>query len=303
MTATEEDLQAQRRKRLGLLWMLLATVCFVCMAGFVKTLREDGLATTEVMFWRMVPGLAWVLVELRLRGQSLRPKAPRPVLLRSLAGLGAMAGYFYALRALTMIENAVLHLLQPVFVAVLAPLILDERLRRSALFALAMAMVGALIVIRPDQAWRAQLPLWPMLAGASAALLSALAHIMVRRATSKDTPELVVFWFTVFASVAALITGLARGEFLAGLPDGLELGPAVAKIAGMASFGLAGQLLMTRAYGRTAAPVVAIVAYASIPASIVVDLLVWGVRPGLGEALGSLLMILAGAVLVRGRGL
>jgi drug/metabolite transporter (DMT)-like permease len=58
---------------------------------------------------------------------------------------------------------------------------------------------------------------------------------------------------------------------------------------------------MTRAYGRAAAPVVAIVGYASIPLSILFDL-AWGVRPGVDEAAGSLLMIVAGVMLVRGRG-
>lgn len=290
----------EARGRLGLLWMLLATTCFVGMAAFVKVLREDGLTTSEVMFWRMAPGLAWVWVELRVRRQRLWPKRPGPIVLRSFAGLTAMGCYFYALRALTLIENAVLHLLQPVLIAVLSPMILGERLRRSAVYALVIALLGALIVIRPDQAWRARVPLLPMAVGATAALFSALAHIMVRKATARDSPELVVFWFTVVVTVSTLVTGVVRGAFLAGLPMGLELAEATWKVCAMAGLGLAGQLLMTRAYGRAAAPVVAIVAYASIPASILLDL-AWGVRPGLDEAVGSLLMIAAGVVLVRGR--
>ncbi|PRQ01345.1 EamA-like transporter family protein [Enhygromyxa salina] len=285
---------SERSSKLGLLWMLLGTGCFVGMAAFVKALREDGLTTSEVMFWRTAPGLVWILVELRVRGQALRPNAPGPVILRSLAGLGAMAGYFYALRALTLIENTVLSLLQPVLVAVLSPTILGERLDPRALVALIVAVLGALVVLRPDEAWRANLPLLPIAAGAISALLSALAHIMVRKATAKDSPELVVLWFTVTVSVGALMIGLARGEFLE-LPPGV-----IWKIAGMAGFGLAGQLLMTRAYGRMAAPMVAVVAYAAIPLSMLVDL-AWGVRPGINDALGSLLMVIAGVALVRSR--
>jgi drug/metabolite transporter (DMT)-like permease len=291
----------ERSARLGLLWMLLGTACFVGMAAFVKVLREDGLTTSEVMFWRTAPGLVWIVVELRLRGQGLRPNVVAPVVLRSVAGLAAMAGYFYALRALTMIENAVLSLLQPVLVAVLAPTLLGERLQRRALVALAVALFGAIVVIRPDQAWRANVPMLPIAAGIMAALFSALAHIMVRKATARDSPELVVFWFTVTVTVASLVTGIARGEFLEGLPHALELGEAAWKIAAMAGFGLAGQLLMTRAYGRMVAPMVAVVAYAAIPISMLVDL-AWGVRPGVDQAVGSLLMVVAGAVLVRGRG-
>lgn len=298
--AQEGGEDSRAHGRLGLLWMLLGTSCFVGMAALVKVLREAGLTTNEVMFWRMGPGLVWVVVEMWIRGQRLRPSAPAPIVWRSLAGLGAMTCYFYALRALTLIENTVLHLLQPVFVAVLAPLVLRERLQKQAVIALVVALTGALIVIRPDRAWRADVPLLPFVAGASAALFSALAHMMVRKATAKDSPERVVFWFTVTVTAATFIIGLARGEFRSGLPEGLELGQACWTIAAMAGFGLAGQLLMTRAYGRASAPRVAIVAYASIPLSILADL-AWGVVPGVDAALGSLAMIFAGVLLVRAR--
>jgi drug/metabolite transporter (DMT)-like permease len=286
--------------KLGLVWMLVATVCFVVMTVFVKLLREDGLSTHEVMFWRVAPGLPWVWMELRLRKQTLWPNAPGPTIARSLYGLGAMACYFYALRALSVIEYTVLTLLQPVLIAMLSPALLDERLQRNAVVAMCVAIVGALVVLQPDPTGPVRFEVLPIAIGTLATLFSALAHINVRKATAYDSPERVVFWFAVVTSTLALVMGLASGDFLGGLPAGLELGPAVLKIAGAAGFGLAGQLFMTRAYGRAAAPIVAIMAYASIPASIVVDLLVWELRPGVAEVAGSVLMIGAGVLLMRG---
>nr|WP_275943107.1 DMT family transporter [Pseudenhygromyxa sp. WMMC2535] len=280
--------------------MLLATCCFIAMASFVKLLREDGLSTTQVMFWRMAPALPLVWLEMRRRGQRLRPTAAGPILWRSLFGIGAMACYFYALRALSMVENAVLSLLQPVFVAVLAPLVLDERLRRSAIFALGLGVLGSLVALRPDQALSRDVPLLPMLVGVGAALCSACAHMMVRKASATDSAERVVFWFTAVCTFGVLALGLARGEFF-GLPEGLALLPAIGKIAGTALFGLSGQVLMTRAYGRAAAPMIAMVAYAAIPISVVADLVTWGVHPGPDAILGSLMMVGAGLILARGR--
>lgn len=292
----------ERGAKLGLLWMLLATACFAGMAVFVKLLREDGLSTNEVMFWRMAPGLPWVWMELRLRGLSVWPTDSRTIAARSLYGLGAMACYFYALRALSLIEYTVLTLLQPVVVAMLAPAMLGERLRRNAVIALGVALAGALVVLRPEQSHSLRIELvLPILIGIAATVFSALAHINVRKATLSDPPERVVFWFTVVVSALSLIGGLANGDFIAGLPAGLELGPAVLKIIGAGGFGLAGQLFMTRAYKRAAAPVVAMVAYSAIPGSILVDLLIWGLRPGLAEIVGSLAMIGAGVLLLRGK--
>lgn len=298
-TDAAQRIEAAQR-RAGLASMLLATAAFVGMAVFVKLLREDGLATSEVMFWRMLPGLVWIWIELRVRKQSLWPNDAGLVVTRSLYGVAAMACYFYALRVLTMIEYTVLHLLQPVFVAVLAPVLLQERLRRAALLALVLALAGALVVVRPDRALRGDLTLLPVLGGIGAALFSALAHITVRKAMAKDSPECIVFWFTVVVSVSALLGGLWVGDFR-GLPEGLDGLDAAWKIAGMAGFGQVGQLAMTRAYGRAAAPTIAMVAYAAIPISIVVDMLAWGVMPGAGELLGSSLMVVAGVLLVRGR--
>lgn len=290
------DEPSERRR--GLLLMLLATASFSAMAVFVKLLREDGLSTNEVMFWRMAPGLAWV--GWRMRGQRVWPKAPGLVVTRSLWGVAAMAFYFYALRMLTMIENTVLHLLQPVFVALLAPFMLGERVRREAIVALLVALVGALIVLRPDRAMRVDLPVLAVLAGLGAALCSAVAHITVRKASASDTAECVVFWFTIVVSLCSLGLGLVQGEFR-GLPAGLTMLDASWKIAGMAGFGLAGQLLMTRAYGKASAAAVAMVAYSAIPFALLADWVGFALLPSAGALLGSVFLVGAGVLLVRGR--
>lgn len=282
---------------IGLVLMLTATAAFVVMSAFVKVLREDGMATPEVMFWRMLPGLPWVWVELRVRGVRLWPHRPGLVAARCAFGICAMATNFYAVRALTLVQHNVLHLLQPVFIAVLSPFVLGERLRGVAVVALALALGGAVAVLDPTQA-ADHVPLLPAIAGLAAALFSAFAHMWVRRATAHDAPELVVFHFTAAVSVIALAWGLSDGRILT-LPAGLAPFDAAWKILGMAGFGLAGQLLMTRAYGRTQAPVVAVVAYASIPLSFLLDVLAWGVSGSMATFVGSGLMVLAGALLIR----
>lgn len=291
---------ARRDSLVGLALMLTATAAFVAMSAFVKLLREDGLDTPQVMFWRMAPGLPWVLVELRVRGIAFAPRRPRLVVVRSLFGICAMGAYFYAVRALTLVQHNVLHLLQPVFIAIFAPFILRERLRPAALAALVLALTGAIAVIDPTQGL-GEVPVAPAVAGVVAALCSALAHMWVRRATEHDAPELVVFYFTASVSVITLAWALALGRGLT-LPPGLGLGEASWKIVGMAGFGLVGQLLMTRAYDRTQAPIVAVVAYTSIPLSFVLDVAVWGATGSPATAMGSVMMVLAGVFLVRGRG-
>jgi drug/metabolite transporter (DMT)-like permease len=279
----------------GLGLMLAATASFVAMTAFVKILREGGMGTPEVMFWRMAPGLPWMALALAIRRVALRPADPAAIALRSAFGLTAMAANFYAVRALSLVQHNLLHLLQPIFVALLAPVLIRERLGAVAVIALVLACGGAVAAIDPRNAGGALHP-WAVAAGVGAALFSALAHIWVRRTTARDDPELVVFHFTLAVTVVSLAA--SSGEIFR-LPSGLDARAAVLAVAGMAGCGLLGQILMTRAYDRAAAPIVAVVAYASIPLNFAVDAIVWGAPGSLGTIVGAGLMVLAGVLLVR----
>lgn len=286
--------------RRGLLLMLLATAAFVGMSVCVKQLREAGMGTEEVIFFRMAPGIPWLWFELRVRRKlSLRPHRRDLVYLRSLYGVGAMATSFYAVHALTVVQHNVLSLLQPVFIALLAPLLLRERLHTVVLAALALALAGALLVLSPEATPQGLggLPLLAGCLGVASALLSALAHMTIRRTAAFEPPELVVFYFALHATLFGLLWSVATG----GLGD-LFLHVSAATLpalVGLAVLGVLGQIAMTRAYGHAPATLVAIVAYVGIPLSLLADMLLWGAHAGVAALFGALLMAGAGLLLAR----
>ena len=288
---------ALARTRRGLLLMVAATAAFVGMSICVKVLREAGFGTAEVIFFRTGPGLLWLWFALRVRRKlDLRPHRRDLVYLRSIYGIGAMATNFYAVRQLTLVQHNVLSLLQPVFIALLAPLLLRERMHALVFAALVLAAGGALMVLAPGASFTA-VPLTPALFGVASALLSALAHMTIRKTAATEAPEVVVFHFAVHASVFGLLWSLASGELLQ-LFD--RVGPAtLLPLAGLALLGVLGQIAMTRAYGHAPATLVAIVAYIGIPMSVLADLLVWGAPAGLLEVMGAALMVAAGFLLTR----
>ena len=288
---------ALARTRRGLLLMVAATAAFVGMSICVKVLREAGFGTAEVIFFRTGPGLLWLWFALRVRRKlDLRPHRRDLVYLRSIYGIGAMATNFYAVRQLTLVQHNVLSLLQPVFIALLAPLLLRERMHALVFAALVLAAGGALMVLAPGASFTA-VPLTPALFGVTSALLSALAHMTIRKTAATEAPEVVVFHFAVHASVFGLLWSLASGELLH-LFD--RVGPTtLLPLAGLALLGVLGQIAMTRAYGHAPATLVAIVAYIGIPMSVLADLLVWGAPAGLLEVMGAALMVAAGFLLTR----
>jgi drug/metabolite transporter (DMT)-like permease len=311
-----------RTNALGLLLMLGSVVAFTVMSALVKDLREHGMGTFEVMVWRTAPGLPFVWLELRMRGLPLRPRRPRVVALRTAFGGLAMTTNFWAVQSLALVQHTVVHLVQPVFVAFMSPWMLGERLRGAALASLWLALAGALVVLAPPDLFSSAgelvavgavaMPLVPGLVGLSSALFSAFAHVQLRLATGTDVPtaldpgtppdapETVVFHFTLFVTVVGTAIGLAIGEFRS-LPSGLDGVATTGRIAAMALAGLGGQLMMSRAYARAEAPVVAIVAYAAIPLSAAIDAFVWGSPVGITAYIGAAAMVLAGVLLGRAR--
>lgn len=277
--------------------MVVATAAFVGMSVCVKLLRQAGLSTAEVIFFRTGPGLLWLWYELRVRRRlDLRPHRRDLVYLRSLFGVGAMATSFFAVQALSLIQHNVLGLLQPVFVALLAPLLLRERLHALVLVALVLAAGGALLVIAPGAAFT-DVPLVPALLGVASALLSALAHMMIRRTAASEHPEVVVFHFALHATLFGLLWSIGAGEL--GRLFALVSTATLLPLTGLAVLGVLGQLAMTRAYGHAPATLVAIVAYVGIPMSLLADLLLWDAHAGVSAAFGALLMVAAGLLLTR----
>lgn len=280
--------------RRGLAWMLGATAALVVMNTAAKLLREDGFGTGEIIFYRTVPGLVWLWLDLRRRQLSLRPVRGDLVFLRSAFGVLAMAANFYAVRALALVQSQVLHLMQPVFVALFAPLVLRERLRLPVLMALGLAATGALVVLAP-QGDLSTLPVVPALVGLASAVFSALAHVTIRKTVATEAPELVVFHFALAAALVGLGWGVVVGDFQLGHLSAMNL----VLVATTALFGTLGQLWMTRAYGQAPASEIAMVAYAAIPMSLGVDILLWDAHAGISALGGAGLMVVAGWMIAR----
>ncbi len=292
----------------GPLWMLGAVACFAVMVMFVKLLREHGVGTLEVMTWRMAPGVPLVWWLLRRKQISVAPRRPVAIGLRTLFGGLAMGAYFWAVEDLSLFANTALQLTQPVFVALLAPALLGERLGRRSALALGLALAGACLVVfpaRPSVAAVAVVaPFLPAAVRLFSSLCSALAHMFIRRAThlrfgigEPDAPDTVVLHFTTWVALVAGGAGLATGAFR-GAPPGLDTATMAGWILGMAGTGVAGQLMLSRAYAQGRAPAVALMGYLALPISVLLDAVVWRMTTPIVPLIGAAIVMAAGLLLL-----
>lgn len=120
---------------------------------------------------------------------------------RSIVGLAAMYGFFYAIANLKLSNAMVFSYSSPIFIPLIAWLFLKEKITKSMIFAAVIGLIGVLFVAKPDQGLFNALSF----IGLGACFLSAMAFVTVRALTSTEPPERIVFYFCVFGSLISSI--------------------------------------------------------------------------------------------------
>jgi len=159
------------------------------MATMIKLGAEAGVSIPELAFYRFAFGLPPLLAWMALTGSlgAWRTKRPLAHLSRCLIGLATMLTAFSALTFLPLAESATIGFAAPLFAVMLSALILREQVGRHRWGAVALGLVGVLIVMQPAGS---HLPLF----GLGLALLAAVGTAAVtigpraRRPPSSGSP-------------------------------------------------------------------------------------------------------------------
>lgn len=184
------------------LWMSGAILSFTGMAIAAREIK-GAHDSFEIMAARSVIGLVIVLVAGALTGQLSRISAQRLSghAFRNIVHFTAQNLWFWALTLIPLAQVFALEFTAPIWVILLSPLVLGERLTRPKLLAAALGFSGILIVARPDLTH-----LNPgVLAAAGAALGFAATSILTKRLTRGETIIGILFWLTVFQAVFGLV--------------------------------------------------------------------------------------------------
>jgi drug/metabolite transporter (DMT)-like permease len=273
----------------AVLYMLLSAASFAIMGAMVKAAGD--LPVHQKVFFRNLVTLAITgLMAWRQRENPFGPTRHLGLLLaRSLAGLCGVFLYFYAIGHLTLADASFLVHLSPFWVTLLAALWLGERLTRPIAISLALAFLGAALVIRPGFAWQ---PL-PALAGFGAAFFAGLAYTVVRRLKGLEQPRRIVFYFSLVSTAAMVPLLIWRHTE----PTGWQW----AWLLGTGVFAAGGQVLLTLAYHHAPAGRISIWSYNNVLFSLIIGLAVWGEAPALVSLAGGALIVAAAVLNHRAR--
>jgi drug/metabolite transporter (DMT)-like permease len=279
------------RPVLGVLLKLASVALLSCLAACVKYL-DGGVPTGELIFVRGVISAAVLgFIAWRTGGlKILRTDRPRSHALRSLAGTASMFCWFTALTLIPLADFTAISFTAPLFLTVLAMLLLGERIHAYRWSALAIGFVGVLITIGPHLTLGGSSV--GVLVAFGAASSSALAIVTLRGMSGSggEHPLAITFYFSVTTVVCSAATALA------GWPMPTAEQWALIVVVGL--FGVSGQLLMTISYRYAEASMLAPLEYTSLLLAVAFGYYIFAEVPPWSMWVGAPLVIAAGLIIL-----
>ncbi len=272
------------------IWMIGAIVSFSAMAVAGRAVSAT-LDTFELLLFRSVIGLIIVLVVGGLT-RSLSHINTRHLGLHFVRNISHFTGqnlWFFAITLIPLSQVFALEFTSPLWVALLAPLIVGERLTRNRALAAFLGFIGILIIARPTVA-----SLSPgIVAAALAAIGFALSALFTRRLTRDTSTIAILFWLTLMQAVFGLLCAGYDGDIA--LPDATTA-PWLAVIA---VGGLVAHYCLTTALSLAPASVVIPIDFTRLPLIALIGAVFYNEPLELAVVAGAALIIFANILNLR----
>ncbi|WP_439608443.1 DMT family transporter [Hydrogenophaga sp.] len=274
------------------LWMLLASLFFATMGVCIK-FASAHFNSFEIVCYRGLVGVVFLIGMTRLNGVSLRTRLPMMHVWRSIVGVISLTAWFYAIAALPLATAMTLNYMSSVWIATFllgGALLVQGRntpiRQQGPLFLTVLAGFGGVaMMLRPTLNDHQVLG---ALVGLLSGIFAAFAYLQVAALSRAGEPESrTVFYFSIGAVLAGALGMVFTGVSAWQWPSALWLLP-------IGLLAVLGQLCMTRAYSRGATMVVANLQYSGIVFAGLYGLVVFGDHLPLIGWLGMALIIVSG---------
>jgi drug/metabolite transporter (DMT)-like permease len=283
----------QDRPIFGIALINLAVIVFTSMDAVIKAVSET-FPTGELVFFRNLFAFGPILVFMLCQGGiALRTRHAGGHFLRGLFGVSAMYCYFLSYKLLPLSDAIALGLSGPIFLTVLSIPFLGEKVGFRRWSACIVGFLGVLIMTRPGAGvWQPE-ALVPLLA----AVFYALAMISIRRLTATEGSGTIVFYFTLFATLAGLATaplGALDPELAWVWPSGSEW--LIVLTIGL--MGGCGQILITIAFRCAPVSVVAPFDYMALVYGFILGFMFFAEVPDAYLIIGGATVVASGIYIV-----
>jgi drug/metabolite transporter (DMT)-like permease len=258
-------------------------------------IRWIDLPPVVVLFWTALVASLAVPIVLKIRGDlnltGVLDVWPLFAALAASSLINNMA-YFYSLAHTTVLNAVFTHYTAPVFVALLAPLLIAEQLQKITLISLPLAVVGMVLIVLSSggMTWGGE-----HASGIFAGTLSGVAYaflIVTSRKLSRmlmhHKAVVLLLWITVFVTAPAALSSVTTVT----LPAALLL------LTGGLLHSTIAPLMYFSALRRVMAQHAAILGYIEPLAAVPLAALFLAEMPSLPSLAGGIMIILSGYLVI-----
>lgn len=284
------------RPNIAIALKLVAVCLFMIMAAVIKV-AVQSVPPGQAVFFRSLFAIPVILLWIWQQGalrEALIPNNLRGHIWRGLFGTTAMGLTFAGLGLLPLPEVTAIGYATPIFTVILAVFMLNERVGLYRMSAVALGLIGVLVVIWPrltlDAAALTQGTALGAILMLIASILRALVQIHIRTLVKTEHTAAIVFYFSATATIMSLFS-IPFGWVV---PDPLTLGLMI----GAGLIGGVAQILVTASYRYGAASMLAPFDYSSLIFAGLIGWLVFSEIPTWSMIVGAGLVVAGGAVIM-----
>ena len=275
------------------LWMVLGAFFFATMGVAVKY-ASASFHAFELVLYRGLISIVFLVVALRLQGTSLRTQVPLMHAWRSIVGGFSLGAWFFAIAHLPLATAMTLNYMSGIWVAafIVGGALLYGKSERQGplLLTVLLGFTGVVLTLRPTID---QNQLFAGVIGLLSGMSAALAYLQVTALGRVGEPvERTVFYFAVGTAVAGSV-GIVFTGFT---PWDKITWQATAWLIPIGLLATMGQWCMTRAYSSGHTLVVASLQYSGIVFAALYSLLLFGDQIPLSGWLGIGLIVVSGVL-------
>ncbi|QJD91526.1 DMT family transporter [Duganella dendranthematis] len=269
--------------------MLTAVAMFSFMDTSMKLLSAHYPAM-QVTALRSLSSLPLLCGYMLYRGAFktvLRVRWPMHVF-RAVLGIAMLTTFAYGLKSLSLAEAYSIFFIAPALITALSVWVLKEHVVAGQWVAIAVGLLGVLVVLRPEGTGFLSLGGLAILAAAACYAVSAISARVLART---DSTEAMMFWLLTLMAVGAVAL-----SYNSWVPVRAEHGWI---LLALALSGFFGQLAITKAFSTGKASIVAPFEYTALAWGVAIDWLLWQALPDGYTLLGAGIIIASGVYLVR----
>lgn len=266
----------------GIIYIITSAFFFALMGVFVKL--SGDLPIMQKSFFRNAVALIFASVIITKQHIWELPKGKNIgyLLIRAVAGTVGILCNFYAVSNMNVADASMLNKLSPFFAVIFSVFVLKEKANIKQIFAVTLAFIGALFVMKPSFSFDAL----PAFLGFIGGLSAGLAYTYVRKLSQNNFKgPLIIFYFSMFSCIVTLpsiifdFTPMTPLQWIYLILAGLSAG--------------GGQFFITTAYSKAPAKEISVYDYSQIIFTTLLSIIVFHELPDLLSFAGYFIIISA----------